>query len=133
MKNFVFTFLFLFIGLSLKAQICFEVCNNANSEFQLFQKNETGNLICQEGGKSVIISLDGSNSAIRKILDSKDGGLLTKAEIERTLNLTSIFSENNISVLIIESIDKFGDYRVHCQFKGRKGYLIYSVLSNLEN
>ncbi len=128
MKNYIFTILLLFLGMSLDAQIFYEICDKGSSQFELFEKDQLGNLNCNNGGKAVIITLDGENESIQQILSNSDGKTLSVKNIESTLNLSQIFKKEKIQVLSIESRDSFGGYILQCRFKGKEGFLLYSTL-----
>lgn len=131
MKNFIYTLGFLCTTVSLQAQITFEVCSKGNSIYELFQKDEKGNLMCREGAKSIIIFIEEGNDGIQEVLNNKTEDLFSNTQIEKILNLSNIFKNNSISVLSIDSIDSFGGYQIFCLRNGHKGYLIFSLNSKM--
>lgn len=128
MKNYIFTLGLIFIGIGLKAQIYFEICDNGSSQFELFKKDDLGNLNCNDGGQAKIITLDGKNESIRQILSNSEGSMLGAEDIESTLNLTETFNKEKISVIAIQSRNSFGGYILQCNYKGKEGFLLYSIL-----
>lgn len=128
MKNLILVISFLVVN-TLSAQIVLEMCSKGSNNFELFQVDDKDELLCSDDGHSVIITLDGNNEKVWNILATAEGETLGKEKIEKTIRMTKIFSTEDISVLKIESIDSLKTYRLLCDFNGKEGYLLYSILN----